>query len=212
MGSKELAHVIAAILLLFVISGFAAGLVGDTELMIQILIFAGLIVLVHVLVKKVVAFGFDSAVEHRIWHVKRVGFGERQRFKREVPFGVYVPLIFAVITLGILKVMTLLTFETRALKHRAAKRFGYYSYTSMTDWHNGLIGAFSIVGVLIVALMGYLMGFEFLAKMAAYYAFWNMMPLSNLDGNQILYGSRVLWAVLAFVSLLGALFALFLQV
>ena len=210
MGSRELAHVAAAMLLLFIVSGLGFALQGETESLTLVFIFAVIIIAVHVVIKKMGASLFDANVEHRIWHVYRYGIKPHWHFKREVPFGLIFPILFSAITLGIFKVMTLLTYETRALKHRAAKRFGFYSYTSMTDWHNGLIGAFSIVAVLLVSLVGYLAGFEFLTKMAAYYAFWNMFPVSNLDGTQIFFGSRVLWFTLGFISLLFALFALLL--
>jgi len=210
MGGREFAHVLAAILLLFIVSGLWFALQGETELLAEVLAFSFIIISVHVLTKKVVAPMLDANVEHRIWHFYRFGIKSHHHFKREIPFGLIVPLIFTAFSLGFLKVMTFLTYETRALKRRAARRFGHYSYTSMTDWHNGLIGAVSIVGVMLVSVFGYLLNFEYLAKMAAYYAFFNMIPFSTLDGTQIFFGSRVLWFVLAFVSFLFVLFALLL--
>ena len=102
----------------------------------------------------------DSSVEHRVWHVFRYGFKAHNHFKSEMPFGVIVPLFFSLFTLGMIKVMTFLTYETHALKHRAAKRFGFYSYTEMTDWHNGLIGAAGIIATLIVSLIGYRLSYK----------------------------------------------------
>ena len=210
METRELGNVFAAILLLFVVSGVRSAFEGDVEMLVLIAVFSVIIIAVHVLLKKLAAYAFDSTVEHRIWHFERYGIKPHYHFKNEIPIGAILPLAFSVLTLGLFKFMTFLTYETRALKHRAAKRFGFYSYTEMTDWHNGLIGAFSIIGVMIVSIAGYLIGFEFLAKMAAYYAFWNMLPVSTLDGTQIFFGSRIIWSVLAFISLLGVLFVLFL--
>ena len=150
----------------------------------------------------------DSSVEHRLWYVYRTGFRPKQHFKREMPFGLIVPLVLAALSVGVLKVMTILTYETRALKHRAAKRHGFYSYTEMTDWHNGLIGAAGIVALLLVSFLAYFPGLEYLSKMAAYYAFWNMLPISKLDGTQIFFGNRVLWTVLGVITLIFSFYAL----
>jgi len=133
-------------------------------------------------------------------------------FKKEKPFGFYIPLFFTLFSLGLIKVMTFLTYETGALKHRAAKRHGYYSYTEMTDWHNGLIGAAGVVILLLISLISYLTGLELLSKMAAYYAFWNMIPIAKLDGTQIFFGSRIIWAVLGVITLIFALYAFVLGV
>ncbi|MBU0466429.1 MAG: hypothetical protein KJ718_03385 [Nanoarchaeota archaeon] len=211
MASKEWAQVLAAILLLFVIAGLPSVFRGDALVMTQVFVFSFVIVLASVIAKKAMAYSLDLSVEHRIWHFYRFGIKPKMHFKREVPFGVIVPLFFAV--LGVIAkfpfmVMTFLTYEARALKHRAAKRFGLYSYTEMTDWHNGLIGAVGVVVLLVLALIGYFIDFEILAKMAAYYAFWSMIPFSDLDGTQIFFGNKTLWTVLAVITFVFAGYAM----
>ncbi|MBI2451642.1 hypothetical protein HYV50_01025 [Candidatus Pacearchaeota archaeon] len=210
MDSKELGHVLAAVLILFVVASFSFVLKGEYEIIPQILFFAFIIIAVNVFAKVIMAYLVDASVEHRIWHVYRFGVKPGRHFKKELPFGVILPLVFSVFSLGVFKLMTFLSYETRALKYRAAKRFGYYSHTEMTDWHNGLIGAAGIVALLILSAVSYIPDFEYLSKLAAYYAFFNMLPISNLDGTQIFFGSRIIWTVLAFLSLIFALYALFL--
>jgi len=214
MDKHELASVIGAVLLLFVVSGIGFVINGESGLLVGAFIFSFLIIFVHVFVKKGVAYLLDSSVEHKIWGLYRYGFKPKQHFKKELPFGLIAPLVLSL--LGVLSnvslmVMTFLTYETRALKHRAAKRFGFYSYTEMTDWHNGLIGSAGIVALLLVSFIGYFSGFEYLSKIAAYYAFWNLIPFSNLDGTQIFFGSRIIWTALAFISLIFVGYALFLR-
>jgi len=210
MARYEWAHVIAAVLLLFVIAGLPSVTRGDVSTLSQIFVFSFIVIFVPVLIRKAIAYSLDANVEHRIWHVYQYGLRPHWHFKKEVPFGVIIPLIFTFF--GFLArvpfmVMTFLTYETRALKHRAAKRFGYYSYTEMTDWHNGLIGASGIVAALLVSLVAYFPGFEVLSKMAAYYAFWNMLPLWDLDGTQILFGSKILYSVIGIITLIFTLYA-----
>ena len=206
MKNGELAQIVAAILITFIIFSLTFVFKGDYYSVAQVFIFSFFIILVYVLAKKIVAYAFDSSVEHRIWGVYSYGVKPKQHFKKEKPFGLFVPLLFSLVSTGLVKVATILTYETRALKHRAAKRFGFYSYAEMTDWHNGLIGASGIAALLILSLVGYLVGFELLFKMAAYYAFWNMVPVSDLDGTQIFFGSRIVWAVLALTTFLFAFY------
>jgi hypothetical protein len=210
MGNREWAHVLTAVLALFVIAGLPSVLRGDVLTMTQIFVFSIIVIGVPVLAKKAMAYSLDASVEHRVWHFYRYGIKPGWHFKKELPFGVIVPLFFALlgaIAKYPLMVMTFLTYETRALKHRAAKRFGFYSYTEMTDWHTGLIGAAGIVVLFVISLIGYFANFEILAKLAAYYAFWSVVPFSNLDGTQIYFGNRVLWTVLAVIAIIFALYA-----
>lgn len=210
MAEREWAAVFIAVLLMFVIAGLPAIWNGETLLVLQIFAASFVVVVVPVLVRKGFAYSLDAGVTHRIWQFYRFGVRPAQHFKREYPAGIIVPLFFAI--LGFLAnysimVFTFLTYEARALKYRAAKRFGHYSYTEMTDWHTALIGASAIVSLLIISLIGYFANFEVLAKLAAYYAFWNMIPFSDLDGTHIFFGNKVLWFVLGAVTLIFAVYA-----
>lgn len=210
MGKYEWASVVAAILLMFVVSAMSFVLAGEMFLTVQTFVFSFVVIVVPFLTRKFIAYSLDASVEHKIWGVYQYGIKPHWHFKKEVPFGLIIPLVFSIISLGLVQVMTFLTYETRALKHRAAKRFGFYSYTEMTDWHNGLIGASGIVAVLLVSLIAYFPGWELLSKMAAYYAFWNMIPLFKLDGTHIFFGNKILWSVLAVITLIFTVYALIL--
>ena len=210
MAEREWASIFIAVLLMFVVAGLPSIVTGEFFFMTQIFVASFVVVVLPLLLRKVFAYSLDASVKHRIWHFYRFGIKPGQHFKRELPFGVIIPLFFAF--LGLLAnfsimIFTFLTYETRALKHRAAKRFGYYSYTEMTDWHNCLIGASAIVVLLVISLMGYIGDFEILAKLAAYYAFWNMIPFGELDGVQIYFGNRALYYVLAITTLIFAGYA-----
>lgn len=207
MEGRELAHIIAAVLIFFVISVLGFVLQGEVRFIPQIFVFAVIVVVLPVIIKKAAAYSLDSAVEHSVWTVDRYWIKPGMHFSKPIPAGIIFPLFFSVFSLGVMQFGALLTYEAKALKHRAAKRFGYYSYTMMTEWHHALIGASGIVCILIISLLAYLADFEVLTKMAAYYAIVNMLPISKLDGTQIFFGSRVLWSVLAFVSAVFAFFA-----
>ena len=202
---SEIAHIIIAILILSLVIGFQSIVDQSFSALSTAILFAAIIIILNVGAKKLTANALDSGVEHKIWSFSRYGFKPGSRFKNEFPAGIVLPLLFSVITLGIFKLMTLLTYETKTLKHRAAKRFGHYNFTEMTDWHNALIGAAGIIVLLALSLVSYFIpasNLEFLARMASYYAFFNLLPIGRLDGTQIYFGSRALYAVLAAITLI----------
>ncbi|MDP1696096.1 MAG: hypothetical protein Q8L29_04235 [archaeon] len=207
---KEFKHVLAVILVLTIVISFSSILDNNWEFLAPALLFSAIIIVVHVFSKKIGAHLLDADVEHEIWSFSEYGLMPHQHFKKSLPYGLIIPLFFAIFTLGKIKVMTFLTYETRALKVRAAKRFGYYSYAEMTDWHNGLIGTAGIISILLLSAISYFSGFEFLARMSAFYAFFNMIPLGKIDGSQIFFGSKILWTTLAAVTLIFAAYALLL--
>tara|TARA_Y100000034_G_scaffold135972_1_gene210059 strand:+ start:3720 stop:4259 length:540 start_codon:yes stop_codon:yes gene_type:complete len=175
------------------------------------LLFSIIILAVYIFSKKIMAHLLDSTVEHEIWFWQRFGFKKQHKLKTPVPAGIILPLFITVFSLGFAKFLTLMTFETRALKHRAARRFGFYSFAQMTDWHQALIGAAGILSLLILGAIAYFLPFsnlEFLAKISIYYAFWNLLPISKLDGTQIFFGSRILYAALAIITLIATAFAI----
>lgn len=208
MRITELTHVMVAILILFLASSFTFITKSNFSILAQILLFSIIIIFISVFSKKAMAYALDSNVEHEIW--QSTFELTPKRSAKEYPAGVILPILLSLITLGKLKFLSLLTYEARALKHRAAKRFGYYSYTELTDWHNGLIGAAGILSILAISIVAYLTGYEYLAKISTFYAFWNLLPISKLDGTQIFFGSKVLYSILAIITLIFASYSLFL--
>ena len=211
MNAKEIAVIIAAILILSVSAGLGFMLRGTIEQVVLVFIFSAIIILVNIFVKKIIARSLDADIEHEIWYFSQFGFKAHQHTKKPIPLGIIVPLVAAVATLGFLKLPAIITYEARALRVRAARRFGNYSYTEMTDWHNAIIGASGIIALLLLALITYLLpvqGFELLAQLASYYAFVNMIPFSKLDGTQIFFGSRVLYFTLGIITVIFTAYSL----
>lgn len=211
MKSQEFSHILAAIILLAIVSGFTFALNSEWELLITVLAFSVIVIAVSIFTKKIIANLLDADVEHEIWKMKYFGFYPSYHLQKQVPAGIIFPLFLTLFSLGMLKFSALLTYETRALKYRAAKRHGFYSFSEMTDWHNCLIGASGIFFILLLSFITYFLPFnnmELLSKMAAYYAFWNLFPISKLDGAQIFYGSRILWSVLFAIAAIFTVFAI----
>ena len=161
------------------------------------------VIITNILSKKVSSFYLDSEIEIKLWEIKRYGFKPDSHFKRPFPAGAFIPIITSILSFGYFIWLTGLVFEVKAKIYRAAKRFGLYSFSEMTEYHIGLIAAAGVLTNLFLAGIGYLINLDEFAKLNIYYAFFNLIPLSNLDGNKIFFGSIVLWSFLVALALIG---------
>ncbi|MDO8508870.1 MAG: hypothetical protein Q7S27_04265 [Nanoarchaeota archaeon] len=203
MKPREISHIALAVVLLTLVAGLQFAIKSQWNQLIYAFAFSTIIIVVAVMSKKFVAYLLDADIEHEIWHTSAYGLKKSQHFKKPVPAGLIIPLLISIVTLGQVKFSALLTYEARALKYRSSKRFGFYSFKEITDWHHALIGGASTIALLILASFAYLfpqINLEYFAKLSVYYAFWNLLPLSKLDGAQIFFGSRILWSVLATIT------------
>ncbi len=191
---------------------FASTLIETWNLFLYTLLFVFIAILINSLAKKVAAYFFESEIEIRLWEFKRYGYKARQKTKTPFPAGLLIPLISKIILFPFqgLVWMASLVFDVKPKSWRVAKRHGYYSFSEMTEDHIGYIAAAGIILNLIVAVIGYLIGFPLLSKINIYLAFFNMIPLSDLDGNKIFFGNLALWNVLALITLLGIGYVFFL--
>jgi len=103
-----------------------------------------------------------------------------------------------------------MVFDVKPKVYRAAKRHGLYSYSEMTEAHIGLIAAAGVLTNLFLAVISYFLGFETFSRINIYFAFFNMLPISDLDGNKIFFGNLVLWSFLAVLAIIGLGYAIFL--
>ena len=206
---------ISIIILVSVILAFALSLTSGLNLTVflYLLLSLFLIIILNVSAKKVAAYYLESEIDVRLWEIERYGFKPRQYFKRPIPAGVFFPLILIILSFGYVKWLACLVFEVKPKIYRAAKRHGLYSFTEITEYHMALIASAGIIVNLVFAIVGYLIGLpkemDF-SRLSIYYAFFNMLPLSDLDGNKIFFGSLVLWSFLATLVLIGVFYSIFL--
>ena len=142
--------------------------------------------------------------------MERYGFKAHHYFKRPFPIGIFLPIIVSLVSAGRLFWMAAMTFDVKPKIYRAAKRHGLYSFSEMTEFHIGLIAAAGVLINLLAAVIGYFLGFSEFARLNIYFAFFNMLPISDLDGNKIFFGNIVLWSFLAIIVLIGLGYAFFL--
>ncbi|HJZ18885.1 MAG TPA: hypothetical protein VJ208_02170 [Candidatus Nanoarchaeia archaeon] len=167
------------------------------------------IILINVFAKKISAYYLESEIEIKIWEVQRYGFKPGKYFKKPVLMGAYLPVLTSVMSLGYFPWLASLVFDVKPKVYRAAKRHGLYSFSEMTEEHLGYIAASGILANLIFSVIGYFIGFSEFASLNVYYAFFNILPLSDLDGNKIFFGNLVLWSFIAALVLIGMGYVLF---
>jgi hypothetical protein len=197
---------IIPISLIILILSFTVSLIRSWTLFYYSLLSIFLIVLVNILAKKIASFYLDSEIEIKLWQIKRYGFKPNQNFKRPFPTGAFFPILLTAISFGYLTWMASLTFEVKPKVYRAAKRHGLYSFSEMTESHIGLIAAAGIFATLGFAVLGYFIGLPEImnfVNLSILYAFYNMIPISDLDGNKIFFGNKILWSFLATITLIG---------
>ncbi|MFH1503534.1 MAG: hypothetical protein ABIE36_02665 [Candidatus Diapherotrites archaeon] len=196
---------IVAIVVASIIIAFSITFVGDFTLFLYALLGVFVLILINSAVKKITAYFLESEIDIGIWEFKKWGYKGGQSLQKGFPAGAFFPLISKIFLFPLngFVWMASLVFDVRAKVYHAAKRHGIYSFSEMTEEHIGLIAAAGIFVNLLLAVTGYLAGFVLFAKMNIWFAFFNMIPISNLDGNKIFFGNLVLWSFLAIVTLIG---------
>lgn len=200
---------IVSILAISIILGFVISLITSINEFLYALLAIFLVILINVFAKKIAGYYLESEIEIKIWEIEKYGWTAGQHFRKPFPLGALMPLIATAFSLGKIYWLACFTFDVKPKIYRAAKRHGLYKYSEMTEWHLGLIATAGIVANLIFAIIGYLLGYSEFAALNAYFAFFSILPLSDLDGNKIFFGSLVLWSFLAAIVLIGLLLTIF---
>ena len=205
LGKKEigillLVTIILALTISFLRMGIFAG----------ILLAVFLILALNIAAKKIAAFYLESEVEIKLWQLERYGFKRHEYFKNPLQIGIFLPIIVSIVSFGNLFWMASMVFDVKPEIYRASKRHGLYSFSEMTEAHIGLIAAAGVLINLVAAVIAYFLGFPLFARLSIYYAFFSMLPLSDLDGNKIFFGNIVLWSFLSTLVLIGLGYAFFL--
>lgn len=204
---------IISVLIVTLIIAFSSNLfLHGTAPFLWTLLAVFVVILVNIIAKKIAGFYLETDVESGFWEVYWVGFKPQQHFKKPFPLGAFLPLVSKIILFPVagLVWMASLVFEVKPKVHRAARKHGLYSFSEMTESHIGYIAAAGIAVNLLFAVIGYLIGFSEFSRLNIYYALFNMLPISNLDGNKVFFGSIALWSTLAVLVLIGLFFAIFL--
>ena len=213
LEKKEIAYVLVSILVLSL-----AVSIWDFGRIFFVMSSFFFIFMINIVAKEIASIYYESKIEHKIWEIYRYGwigvfsggiFHPSKNFKKPIPIGAILPLITSVLSFGYFIWMSVLVFDAKSKISRAAKRHGLYSFSEMSEEHMGYIAASGILANLLFSILGYLAGFSEFAELGILYAFFNLFPISDLDGNKIFFGNMELWAFLAALSMIALGFSFF---
>jgi len=207
INKKEIAILALIIVIISLSVAISANIIQEWKTTLAILLSVSIVILFNVFTKKFIAYNLDSEIEMRVWEI-----GKYKSNKKPFAIGAFLPLISKIILFPFNSFvwMASLVFDVKPKTYRAAKRFGLYTFSEVTEYHLGLIAAAGVLINILISVISYFLGFELLARLSMYYAFFNIIPLSDLDGNKIFFGSKIMWSFLASLVLIGMLFAIFL--
>jgi hypothetical protein len=211
MLNKKEIFIISLVIIIFAFSiNISLSLIENWKTFFWSLIAISIIVLGNIFAKKIMAYNLDSEIDMQVWETGKNPLFPQKRKTGSFPMGAFLPIISKIILFPFKNFiwMASLVFDVRPRIYRGAKRHGLYTFSEITEYHIGLIAASGIIINLLFSLIGYLLGFSLFSRLNMYYAFFNMLPLSELDGNKIFFGSRILWSFLASLILIGMLFAI----
>lgn len=212
MINKREALILPLIIIIIALSlNLSLSIFEEWKTFLYALLAVAIVILANVFIKKLIAYRLDSEIEMRVWEIGKYGFTKDKHSKKPFPLGAFLPIISKIILFPLKNFvwMACLVFDVKPRIYRGAKRFGLYTFSEVTEYHLGLIAASGIGINLILSIIGYFLGFPLFARLNIYYAFFNMLPLSEFDGNKIFFGNLIMWAFLASLVLIGILFAIF---
>ncbi len=211
INRKEIFPIALIIIIMTLSIGLSLNILEEWQSLAGILLAVSIVILLNIFTKKIIAYLLDSEIEMKIWEIEKFGLKPSAHFKKPFPVGAFLPVISKIILFPFKTFvwMASLVFEVRPRIYKGAKRHGLYAFSNITEYHLGIIAASGIIINIVAAVIGYFLGFQLFSRLNVYYAFFNMLPLSELDGNKIFFGNRILWSFLASIVLIGMLFAIF---
>lgn len=204
---KELVWLAIAILIM----GFIISFSLTPTYSPKILLFSAIIVLTAVITKKLAGYNFNIEVEHKVLGFQRWGYYKRSHFNKPVPIGIILPFFLSIISLGIIKPFWLLQFDAENLYKKRIQRArgeSQYRRTEINESDLGFTAAWGLWSLIFLAIIGYFLKQPELTKYAVYYGAWNLVPLSNLDGIKIFFGSLFNWVLLLIVYIIALIVVL----
>ncbi len=199
ISKKELSIILLSIVIGTIAVSAFKGVLGIIPSLIAITI----IIITNVLAKKIIAHMLDANIEVKIWDTDRLTLKRNKTLKKPFPLGVFLPLISSIISLGSVFILAFFSFDAKSENYRVAKRFGLYSFTEVTEKHFAAIASIGIFANIVLGIIAYIFGYDYLAQLNVFFVASNLIPFSNLDGTKIFFGNRPLWTFLAVLALIG---------
>jgi hypothetical protein len=172
------------------------------------LMIAAIIILINVFAKKLAGEYFSVDIEHKIWELSRFGYYEKSHFKKSYPFGLIIPFFFSIFSLGYVKVMCLLQFDAKPSKKRILRLRGTLRKKELNDSDLGFIVLWGEYALIFLAIITAMIKAPDIAKYAIFYGFWNLVPIGQLDGTKLFFGSVFNWIILVILYIIALFFVI----
>ena len=208
MEKKEASIILIVIILMSLII-----LLHENSLnFLWILFISTTIILLSIFCKKLTAKIIDIKIEHKIWLFQRWWIGKSSHLKRPIPAGVIIPALLSLISSGFITCFSFLQFESKALPGKAVKKYGAKRFAEIMEWDLCMIVFYGMLGLFLLSMVAKIFSSFFfesnlllLSKYSFYYALWNLVPVSSLDGAKMFFGSSRLYI---FTLILALIFGL----
>jgi len=204
---KEIVWVIIVILIM----GFMISFSLSPNYSLKILLISAIIILTNIFTKKIAGKVFNIKIEHKILEFQRWSYYKRSHFKKSIPIGLILPFFISIISLGMIKPFWLLQFNSENLMKKRIKRArgeSMYRRTEINESDLGFTAAWGFWSLILLAIIGFYLKQPELTKYSIYYGIWNLIPLSNLDGIKLFFGSLINWILLAIVYIISLVIVL----
>lgn len=125
--------------------------------------------------------------------------------------GLILPFFISIISLGIIKPFWLLQFNSENLMKKRIQRArgeGYYRRTEINETDLAFTSAWGFWALILLAIIGFFLKQPELTKYSIYYGIWNLIPLGNLDGIKLFFGSIINWVLLVIVYVISLILVL----
>jgi len=198
-NKKEIFWIILTIIILGFIIEFSAAYTITSKGFL----YAAIIILTSVLIKNLAADYFYVNIEHKIWEFKQWWWTTRSHFKKPVPIGLILPFFVTFISIGAIKIMTILQFDGKPSKKRILKKRGSIRKSEVNESDFAFISAWASWALILLAIIASFIKQPELAKYSIYYGFWNLLPLGQLDGAKLFFGSFINWILLAIIYIIS---------
>ncbi len=179
-----------------------------------------IIILTNFSVKKIISSYYAIKIEHNVLELERYGFKESKKFKKPVKIG-FITILISIISFGYIKPFTFFQFdyenipEKRILKASGSRRAVRKEQINEEDLANTSASGF--YALIFIAVIGLLIkpffpefGVE-LAKYSIYYGIWNMLPIGQLDGAKLFFGTKIIWYFILMIHILIGLMIIFIR-
>ena len=191
-GSEFLVLILTLFLMTFIL-GFSEFTV---ERFLYSFIFSFFIILVFVIAQKSVANILGIDMKYKLWTFRQFWIKWHYRLNWDFPIWIVLPLLLSIISGGFLKWTAFLVFVTKTTAKKAAKKF-----SEIKEFDLALIASSGIFAVLVLSLILKLFTLDDFASIAVWFSFLNCLPIGNMNGTKILFGSKILWIFITVLTI-----------